>query len=136
MLLDRPETAPEEPAARLFSHLVATLETWHARVTAPATAGRDFWPVLSPSTWEERLDVAHARWRRLVQDPTNALDQRHAYTNSKGEAFETALEDIIMHLIIHGQHHRAQISVHLRAAGVAPPATDYIYFTRALGEED
>ena len=59
-----------------------------------------------------------------------ALDAPVAYTNSSGTAFETPLRDILTHVVNHGTHHRAQIALVLREAGIAPPATDYIYFVR------
>lgn len=58
------------------------------------------------------------------------LDQPITYTNSKGNSFTTALEDVIFHALNHETHHRGQIALVLRESGVAPPATDYIFFLR------
>ncbi|MFB3133724.1 MAG: DinB family protein [Rhodothermales bacterium] len=40
------------------------------------------------------------------------------------------LHEILLHVIIHGQHHRAQIATCLRQHGHTPPPTDCIIFTR------
>ena len=53
------------------------------------------------------------------------------YTNLKGDPFQSPLGDILAHVPIHGQHHRGQINADLRAAGIAPPAIDFIHAARA-----
>ena len=35
-----------------------------------------------------------------------------------------ALGDILMHIPVHGQHHRGQINAGLQAAGITPPSID------------
>jgi uncharacterized damage-inducible protein DinB len=52
------------------------------------------------------------------------------YTNSKGEPWESQVDDILTHLVVHGGYHRGQIAAELRAHGVAPPYTDFIQATR------
>lgn len=53
------------------------------------------------------------------------------YTNSKGMLYKTKLAEILYHIMIHGQHHRAQIVKLLRNAKINPPATNFILFTRS-----
>lgn len=129
-LKNLPDVHAESIPARLFSHIITAEEIWLARVLDRPYQGALFWPTLDPTSWLDRAATIHDQWYTFVGSPTTDLDAMYAYYNSKGEACETPLRDIVTHLIIHGQHHRAQIAVHLRAMGQVPPATDYIYFTR------
>jgi len=56
------------------------------------------------------------------------------YENLKGEEFWTPLRDILFHVVTHGDHHRGQIAMLLRAAGRDPADTNFITFARE--EED
>lgn len=53
-----------------------------------------------------------------------------AYTNSRGEAFETPIEEILRHVAFHGGYHRGQVAAAVRAAGGTPINTDYIVYYR------
>jgi uncharacterized damage-inducible protein DinB len=50
--------------------------------------------------------------------------------NSAGQAFTSTVEDILLHVCLHGQYHRGQVALLLREAGAAPATTDYIAFAR------
>ncbi|HMB91764.1 MAG TPA: DinB family protein [Rhodothermales bacterium] len=126
-----PQLTHESPPSKLFSHIIAAEEVWLARVLGRPYQGMSFWPTLDPTSWSERLDNIHEQWKTFVDASSTNLDASYSYHNSKGQPYETSLKDILTHLTIHGQHHRAQIAVHLRALGQVPPATDFIYFTRA-----
>ena len=53
------------------------------------------------------------------------------YHSLKGEPLQSPLGDILSHVPIHGQHHRGQVNAELRAHGIAPPAIDFIFASRA-----
>ena len=92
------------------------------------------WPSLSVDECYALCDRVRDSWTAFFSDPANAdLDRDIHYSNSKGDQFSTRASDILQHLIIHGQHHRAQIAVVLRLNGIEPPRTDYIYYLRSLG---
>jgi uncharacterized damage-inducible protein DinB len=63
---------------------------------------------------------------------SESLERNVLYSNSKGEEFSTELEHLLFHVIIHGQHHRAQISKIIRDSGGIPLPTDYIFYIREL----
>jgi len=44
--------------------------------------------------------------------------------------FQPAVRDGLMHVIMHSEHHRAQVAIRLRALGATPPMTDYIIWVR------
>ncbi len=132
LMLDTMQGADDVPdrAVELFSHLLRAQDLWYGRVADTEHATLDLWITESLSDCADRLDDSTQRWRTLLDERTGALDQPVSYTNSKGIAFETPLRDIVMHVVNHGTHHRAQIARVLRDAGIAPPATDYIFYRR------
>lgn len=62
------------------------------------------------------------------KDLVEKSDKTITHQNSKGEEFKNIAGDILTHLVIHGQHQRAQIARVFRQAGKNPPGTDYIFF--------
>lgn len=121
---------PDPEAARLFAHIAAAEHVWWARVqgTTPTLA---VWPSL---TVAEARGVAadHAEsFGQLLHDAdAGVLARVVRYTNSKGHHFENALSDIVLHVTVHGEHHRGQIARLVRASGKEPAYTDYIQFAR------
>ena len=53
-----------------------------------------------------------------------------SYRNSKGEAWSSRKEDILMHVIMHSAYHRGQVATAMRAAGSTPAYTDFIHSVR------
>jgi uncharacterized damage-inducible protein DinB len=44
--------------------------------------------------------------------------------------FHPTVRDALMQVVMHSEHHRAQVAMRLRALGGAPPVTDYIIWVR------
>ncbi|MEX0845990.1 MAG: DinB family protein, partial [Balneolaceae bacterium] len=74
------------------------------------------------------LDQNPDKLHSLIQKKTEIIE----YSNSKGVTFRNSVEEILMHIVIHGQHHRAQIAKLLRKTGITPPVTDFIFFLRTV----
>jgi len=53
-----------------------------------------------------------------------------SYKNSSGRAFQNSVRDVLMHVALHGQYHRGQINLQLRANGMEPVNVDFITFVR------
>ena len=54
------------------------------------------------------------------------------YKNMKGDFFQQAVKEILLHLSNHGTYHRGQLVTMLRQVGVEQiPQTDYILFSRS-----
>lgn len=121
-----PENKPYGEIYSLFAHLLAAQVIWMSRITGSSTSGLKIWPELSLSEIESLLGQNPRKLKELVSDPSKII----RYSNSKGDEFQNSVEEILMHLIIHGQHHRAQIAKLLRQAGITPPGTDFIIFLR------
>ena len=119
-----------DPLAKLVSHIIAAQEIWLARIQGHSLSGLATWPEMDPETWPERLRALNEAWGRLLETWEAGFDALIVYRDTKGHAFETMLHEILLHVIIHGQHHRAQIASSLRQNGHTPPPTDFIFFTR------
>ncbi len=131
-LLERSDEFEDKPACIAFlSHIVNAQKIWFHRVIE--------FEVGEPDTWEEYpvdelrrvAKKANRKWMDLVADHEVDLDTEIFYRNTKGVGYQNALWQICHHLIIHGQHHRAQISLLLRKSGIDPPPIDYIHYTRS-----
>ncbi|SMO37591.1 DinB family protein [Fodinibius sediminis] len=128
-------TDPDFPgcdeAINYYSHIAGTQEVWHARIQGRSTEGLEVWPNKELAQAHKTLKTYSPKWARLIKANNSALDRPISYHNSQGEPFDTRLSDILHHIVIHGQHHRAQIARLLRKAGLSPPPTDFIFFCRA-----
>lgn len=132
VLEENREFEKREKSLGLFYHIIGTHQHWYRRVTGKELAGMEIWPQLELSECSAHIEANHQRWMELLEKEHAELDQLISYQNSKGVEFETMLSDIMHHLIIHGQHHRSQIAMLLRMSEIAPPATDFIFYTREL----
>lgn len=120
---------PFEDAATLFEHILVAQDTWIRRILGEPTTP-DLWPQPEPQTWHIRINGHFARFSSAVDQHRQQLGVRVSYSTSKGATYSTSLQDIITHVAIHGQHHRAQIVRLVRERGDVPPALDYIRFAR------
>ncbi len=114
-----------------FAHIAGAQELWYRRIEGKPLDELAVWPEYELPIAQQKLNTLSANWKRLIGANSSNLDRTISYQNSKGTPYETMLSDILHHVIIHGQHHRAQIAKLLRNANIDPPATDFIYFSRA-----
>ncbi len=132
-MLDTMQAADPVPgrAVELLSHLLRAQDVWYGRIEKTAHATLDLWADEDLAACAERAEASTRRWETVFDEGAAIdLDQSIAYTNSKGTSFETPLRNLLSHVVNHSTHHRAQIALVLREAGIAPPATDYIFFVR------
>jgi uncharacterized damage-inducible protein DinB len=112
-----------------MGHIIGAEYLWLSRLeNRPAELA--VWPDLSIDACGERLVDLSRRLMRILDARVNSLSETVAYTNSKGEAWSSTVEDIFTHLTIHSAYHRGQIASDLRAAGQEPAYTDYIHAVR------
>ena len=114
-----------------LNHILGAKRIWLARVTG-TSAPFSVNPTFNATDLREQFEIARDGWARYLEAQSDAdVSRLIAYRNLKGEPFQSALGDILAHVPIHGQHHRGQVNADLRAAGVAPPAIDFIHAARA-----
>ncbi len=121
-------------AVRLLAHVVGASRLWLSRLRGEPMPCA-VWPAWTLAPCAAEVATLRARWREWaapLDAATNAasLDVTIAYVNSKGERHTSRVADVLLHVALHGTHHRAQLLTQLRAAGHTPPCLDFIHATR------
>jgi len=119
------------PAVRLMAHVAAAEQLWKGRLDAdPAPVV--VWPAFSVDEIAAELDRLGRLWPTFVAGLAAVdLVRSVAYVNSKGEAWTTGVEDVLLHVVLHSAYHRGQVAYVLRAGGAVPPYTDYVHCIRS-----
>ena len=127
-------TGQEIPSVvlRLFSHVLNAQTIWISRING----------VPSPvKVWQEHdLPACHALHaqtseplHQLMVHATEAeLHRLVSYSNSLGDAYDSAVHDILTHAVVHASYHRAQVATRLRDHGLKPVNSDFITYCREL----
>lgn len=119
-------------ALRLYAHVIGAEAVWLARI-----AGRPqdvaVWPTLTLDEAAALAARTAKELREVVSRGTpDDLARAVEYRNSAGSEFRTALEDILLHVALHGSYHRGQVALLIRDGGGEPAPTDYIGFVRGV----
>ncbi len=123
--------AQPRPMLNLLGHIAATQEIWLARILNTESQHQPIWPEYDLDSIREKLAEGSEEWSAFIETMNDEhFKEEHQYTNSKGKLFKTTLEDVVLHVVNHGTHHRAQLVKMLRDQGEEPPVTDYIFYTR------
>ena len=119
-------------ALREYAHVLGAEEVWLSRLERrPSRAA--VWPELSPAEVRELARAVGSAYAAYLSALTDAdLSRNIAYTNSAGLAFTTAVGDILLQVVLHGQYHRGRVNLLLRQAGLAPAPVDFIGFVRGV----
>lgn len=112
---------------RHLSHVIHAQKIWLDRISENISSVAQ-WESLTAAEIKVKAEEHTKRFLKIVSD-TDTSRIIH-YTNSREDAYRNSVQEIIQHVIIHGQHHRAQISLLLRQMEIAPPPTDLIFFLR------
>lgn len=122
--------SPPARSLKWMGHIIGAEYLWLARLRQ-VPAPLPVWPDLPVEGCAARLGELSSMWREyLANVGPRQLAERVAYTNSKGEAWSSVVEDILTHVTIHSAYHRGQIASDLRAAGQIPAYTDFIHAVR------
>lgn len=117
-------------AVQYFTHIAGSQQMWYNRITGDPIDDLQIWPDYDLPEALQNINTLNQQWKQLIGGSKGNLNRIISYQNSKGISYDTSLSDILFHVIIHGQHHRAQIAKLLRNAKIDPPATDFIFFSR------
>ena len=125
-----PPPADCAKALEIYGHVLGAEQVWLARLRqAPATVA--VWPRLDLDGCARLAQESHAGYSALLAELAPAdLSREVPYTNSAGVGFRSTVQDILIHVAMHGSYHRGQVALLLRQAGAEPTATDYIAFVR------
>jgi uncharacterized damage-inducible protein DinB len=122
---------PPEQAVRVMAHVVGASWLWHSRLTDDPSP-LAVWPALGLAAAGEELESVTTAWNAYLARLKPAGRARTiSYTNSKGEPWTSRVEDVLLHVVFHGTHHRGQIASLLRSAGAEPAYVDFIHAVRS-----
>ena len=119
-------------ALTIYAHILGAEAVWLARL-----AGRRqevaVWPVLSldeaSSLAVRNADELDAYVSSLAPED---LGREIQYRNSAGVELRSTIEDILLHVMLHGSYHRGQVALLIRTGGGEPASTDYVAFVRGV----
>jgi uncharacterized damage-inducible protein DinB len=124
-------TSVPAKAIRLFSHVLSANRLWYERIQQLPQS----FPVWAGFTIEQchsQVDEVASLWERYFHEmPRERLLQIVNYKNTQGREWTSTVEDILLHVVIHSEHHRGQIAAEMRAAGNVPALTDFIHAVRS-----
>lgn len=117
-------------ALDLYAHVLGAEHVWLTRLEQrrPTVA---VWPVMSVEECAQLAGENRSGFRAYLDRLTSDDIRRSVhYRNSAGDEFDNAIEDILLHVAMHGSYHRGQITLLVRDSGAEPQPTDYIAFVR------
>lgn len=123
--------AAQTEGTPLIAHVLAAEHIWLSRLQGREPALQT-WPSLSLEECQPLAGEVEEGWteyltRMRVEDLKSEID----YRTSRGDHFRNRVVDVLMHVIIHGGHHRGQIAQLVTRAGGQAAACDYILYARA-----
>ena len=121
---------PDRPKI-LFGHLLIAERLWMLRLRHGDASGTDVWPDYSLAELDQLAHANHAAYRMFVEniDEHGGLDEPVSYETLEGEARESRIRDILLHVALHGAYHRGQIAAALRGEDLDPVDTDFLTFS-------
>ena len=119
----------DEEIIKLMSHIATAQHIWLDRIHNRPSE-RQTWIVYSWELLKNEIINGDADWMKFIEIHSADFSETVSYQNSKGQAFETPLTEIIIHVANHSTYHRAQVARRLRELGLNPPITDYIHYAR------
>jgi uncharacterized damage-inducible protein DinB len=128
--LETLRATPDPDATRLLAHVLAAEHVWLARLRGEPPSV-PVWPELALDRCEALAEANRRGYADyLAALAPDDLAREVAYANSAGEAFRSRVDDVLLHVALHGQYHRGQVALLARFGGGAPLPTDYIAFVR------
>jgi uncharacterized damage-inducible protein DinB len=113
-----------------MSHILAAERVWLERLKqVPQSV--PVWPEPNLAQCEAEAAELKKLWFDYLDLITAGdISQAISYKNSKGEAWTSAIGDVLSHVVMHSAYHRGQIASHMRASGQTPVNTDFIHAVR------
>ena len=129
---------PVEAAIRPLAHALTADRVWLLRLRGEPTDAVALWPRLDAAGGLALARRNAADWLDVLApdgEPLGdaSLETPVRYADSRGDRHATPLGDVLDHVLLHAAYHRGQAAAALRAAGHAPPSTDFVLWLR-LGE--
>src|ERR1700761_8139594 len=100
------KTESNSEALRLMAHMLAAQQVWLGRCKNQGAVTYELWPDWKADSLQLIMNENHQQWINFLEylSPDD-FENNISYKNSKGDAFENKLTDILTHVINHGTHH-------------------------------
>ena len=117
----------------IFSHLLKAEKIWLMRLKGEDLSGQMIWPDLTIKESQDLIIENIQMYKQYFMSlKADEITKNLNYRNSKGQEFQIAIVDILIHVVIHSSYHRGQIAMLVREQGGNPINTDYINYIRNL----
>ncbi len=115
-----------EDTYQLLCHVLNAHQVWNSRIlkTAPFKVWQNHEPEALQKINQDNFDAT-----LQVLDGLDLEDTIH-YVNTRGDVFDNTIRDVLFHVSNHTTYHRGQLASRVKAAGIAPLVTDYIFYKR------
>lgn len=126
-LFEKEEQNIPEKSIQLLNHLINAQQIWNERILElqPSVG---VWEIRPLENLKNHNENNYSKSLEILDN--TELSQKIIYKNSKGIEFSNTVQDVIFHVINHATYHRAQIASDLKANGIEPINTDYIFYKR------
>jgi uncharacterized damage-inducible protein DinB len=126
-LTDAPAVPPR--TQELLTHMFAAHQFWYQRMLGRDTTSFNFWPKISLAECAAQNEAFAQKWPDYLRALPQPLDaQTISFIGRNGTPLTLRVVDYLTQLHSHSIHHRAQIMLDMKAAGLEPVATDYIVY--------
>lgn len=115
-------------AVEIMGHLLLSHRIWNNRIEGKKDPSIHPWEKIVVSQFAGLNESNYGKTLWLVEHME--VEKVISYTNSKGKDFNSKIEDILFHLLLHAAYHRGQVALLLRQNHIEPPVTDYIFSKR------
>lgn len=123
------EAADDPYLTKTISHIYLAEQAWFQRLYQEDLDSRIF----EPRPYDELNALSEKHAKRFPEVAAGDLSRRLAYRRFNGEAYETAVGDILLHIITHASHHRGQMARYAAQNNLNAPTTDFITYCRNMG---
>jgi uncharacterized damage-inducible protein DinB len=114
----------------LMAHIVSAEGLWLERLKGEPQS-LPVWPDFDFHQCEAHAEDLARLWPDyLKMIRSGSLVQKISYQNSKGEAWNSTVQDVLTHVVMHSAYHRGQVAALMRSNGQTPASTDFIHAVR------
>lgn len=114
-----------------LAHIHFADRIWFSRVVDPAVQTIDGGELLPHESLQRDWPAIQRRWEEWADSLSDAdLARVVDYKTLNGDPYQTPVWQIVLHVVNHATLHRGQAMALFRQLGVAPPATDLIFYYR------
>ncbi|HYK11683.1 MAG TPA: DinB family protein [Gemmatimonadales bacterium] len=98
-------------ALELYSQTLGAEHVWLSRIKSTVAEVR-VWPTLTLGQCAALAEENHAEFRRRLAPLESLEDSREIqYPNSAGATFQSRIDDVLLHVVMHGSFHRGQVAL-------------------------